>query len=407
MSNEEKDMRRHLVTAMGLALVAAAVATASVSLMGQGQANSTAATGWTQKTPWGDPDLQGIWVNENTGTPMERPAQFGDREFLTEEEVVEREKAAMARYEKAMAAHNPSGPRSTGDIERTKNTVEAGIYGAEYNNVWMEEPRKPERLRWRRTSLVVDPPDGRIPVYTMELIKRVEAREEARKHRGEADTWEDRNLNERCMSPQASTGLQGSFRIVQSPGWVVILHDGLQAPRIVPLDGRQKASPKIRGWFGRPRGRWEGDKLVVEITNYNDKQDGGPVLPSRRPLGFYLGSGDTLRRVETYRRIGPDQIEFALTTDDPSVYVKPFTVLRPMVLKNDYMLLPGGCHEGNYGMTNILAAGRADEKYALRAAVEAAAERKGQLAAMKKETEEFLKTGKRSPARGPGAAVDQ
>lgn len=401
-------MRRHyLVTAIGAALVAVVVAAASVSLTGQDQANSTAATGWTQKTPWGDPDLQGIWVNENTGTPMERPTQFGDREFLTSTEVEEREKAAMARYEKAMAAHNPSGPRSTADLERTKKTVEAGIYGAEYNNVWMEEPRKPGPIRWKRTSLVVDPPDGRIPVYTMELIKRVEAREEARKHRGEADTWEDRNLNERCMSPQASTGLQGSFRIVQSPGWVVILADGLQAPRIVPLDGRPKPSPKIRGWFGRSRGRWEGDKLIVENTNYNDKQNGGPVLPSRRPLGFYLGSGDTLRRVETYKRVGPDQLEFGLTTDDPSVYVKPFTVLRPMVLNNAYMMLPGGCHEGNYGMTNILGAGRADEKYALRAALEAAEERKPQIAAMKKETEEFLKTGKRSPPRGPGGAVDQ
>jgi hypothetical protein len=405
VSNEEKDMRRHLITAIGLALVAAA---ASVSLVGQDQqANSTAATGWAQKTPWGDPDLQGIWVNENTGTPMERPTQYEGREFLTTTEIEERQKAAMDRYEKALAAYNPSGPRSTGDIERTKKTVEAGIYGAEYNNVWMEAPRKPGPIRWKRTSLVVDPPDGRIPVYTMELLNRLEAREEARKHRGEADTWEDRNLNERCMSPQASTGLQGSFRLVQAPGWVVILHDGLEHPRIVPLDGRPKPSPKIRGWFGRSRGRWDGDKLVVEITNYNDKQDGGPVLPSRRPLGFYLGSGDTLRRVETYRRVGPDQLEFGLTTDDPSVYVKPFTVLRPMILNNDYMMLPGACHEGNYGMTNIMAAGRADEKYALRAALEAAEERKPQIAALKKETEEFLKTGKRSPPRGPGAAVDQ
>ena len=396
-------MRCPLLATVGTVAAMAIVVVASVSVIGQSPAAQGAASGWTAgRTPWGDPDLQGIWTNEDTGTPMERPARFGSREFLTSEEVAAREKQSLERYTKALAAANPSGPRSTADIERTKATVEAGIYGAEYNNVWMEQPTKPGKLRWTRTSLVVDPPDGRIPPYTMALIKRVEAREEARKRRGEADTWEDRNLNERCMTPQAATGLGGTVRIVQSPGWVAIIPDGLQAPDLVPLDSRPQVSSKIRGWFGRPRGHWEGDKLVVEISNYNDKQDGGPVLPSRRPLGFYLGSGETLRRVETYRRIGPDQMEFGRTTDDPSVYVKPFTVLRPMILKNDFMMLQSGCHEGNYGMPNILSAGRADEAYALRAATEAAAERRPEIQQMKKETEEWLKTGKVTTPRPAG-----
>jgi hypothetical protein len=307
----------------------------------------------------------------------------------------------MARYERALAEADPEGPRSRADIEATKGTVEAGIYGAEYNNVWMERPQKPGPLRWKRTSLVVDPPDGQIPPYTPELLKRLEAREEARKHRGEADTWEDRNLNERCMTPQSATGLQGTIRFVQAPGWVAILPDGLQYTRLVPLDGRPQVSSKIRGWFGRSRGRWEGDKLIVETTNFIPKLDGGPVLASRRPFQVgYIGSGETLRRVETYRRIGPDQLEYGMTTDDPSVFVKPYTVLRPMILQNDFMMLQSGCHEGNYGMPNILAAGRADEKYALRAALEAAAERKPQLERMKQRTEEFLKTGKTTPS-GP------
>jgi hypothetical protein len=399
-------MRGQFLAAIGAAVVTAIVIAGSTSVAGQGQAGSNRG-GTAQKTPWGDPDLQGIWTNEDTATPMERPARFGNREFLTDEEVAAQEKQMLERYQRQLAAANPSGPRSNADLERVKNTVEAGIYGAEYNNSWMEQPRKPGKLRWKRTSLVVDPPDGRIPVYTMALIKRVEQREEARKNRGEADTWEDRNLNERCMTPQAATGLTGTFRIIQSPGWVTILLDGLQPARLVPLDGRPQVSSKIRGWFGRSRGKWDGDKLIVETTNYNDKQDGGPVLPSRRPLGFYLGSGEHLRRVETFRRSMADQLEYGVTTEDPDVWVKPYTVLRPMVLKNDFLMLQSGCHEGNYGMPNILAAGRADEKYAMDAALEAAAERKPQIEGWKKETEEFLKTGKRSAPRGPAPVADR
>ena len=349
---------------------------------------------WTvPRTPWGDPDLQGIWTNENTGTPMQRPARFGDREFLTDEEVAELEQEALARYEAAVAADDDAGPRSAADVERTEDTIEAGIYGQEYNNVWMEQPQRPGPLRWTRTSLIVEPSHGQIPPYTTALLERLEAREEARRHRGEADTWEDRNLNERCMRPQAATGLQGTVRIVQAPGWVAILPDGFQYPQLVPLDGREQASPDIRGWFGRARGRWEGDRLVVETTNFNDKQDGGPVLPSRRPLAFFLGSGETLRRVETYERVRPDQMAYGLTIDDPSVYVEPYTVLRPMILDNDFLMLQSGCHEGNYGMPFILSAARADEDYAMRAALEAAELRRPEIAALRARTEEWLRTG--------------
>lgn len=394
-----------MLSAASAAVVTLAIASGRVA----GQGTATGSAGWTApKTSWGDPDLRGIWTNEETSTPMQRPAKFGTRELLTDEEVAEAEKQAMARYERAVAAQDPSGPRSNADIERTKGTVEAGIYGAEYNNVWMARPTKPGPLRWKRTSLIVDPPEGQMPPYTPELLKRLEEREEARKHRGEADTWEDRNLNERCMTPQSATGLTGTVRLIQAPGWVAILPDGLQYAKLVPLDGRPQVSSKIRGWFGRSRGRWEGDKLIVETTNFIPKLDGGPVLASRRPYGVgYIGTGETLRRIETYRRIGPDQMEYGMTTDDPKVFVKPYTVLRPMMLQNDFLMLQSGCHEGNYGMPNILSAGRADEGYALRAALEAAAERKPQLAAMKRRTEEFQKTGKISapdPSRGPANA---
>ncbi len=376
-----------------LAFVALAVGFTVLPEVVQGSAASQAEDWTVPRTPWGDPDLQGIWTNENTGTPRQRPARFGEREFLNEDEVAELERQAMERYQAALAADDDAGPRSAADVERTQGTVEEGIYGQEYNNVWMEQPREPGPLRWTRTSLVVEPSHGQVPPFTEELLDRVEAREAARAHRGEADTWEDRNLNERCMRPQAATGLQGTVRIIQAPGWVAILPDGLQYPQLISLDAGEHVSSRIRGWFGNARGRWEGDRLVIETTNFNDKQDGGPVLPSRRPLAFFLGSGETLRRVETYERLGPDQIAYGVTTDDPSVYVEPYTVLRPMILDNDFLMLQSGCHEGNYGMPFILSAARADEDYAMRAAQEAAELRKPEIAALRARTDEWLRSG--------------
>ena len=386
-------MRYRWLVPAALSFVAALVAATAIPAIVQGSAASQAEDWTTPRTPWGDPDLQGIWTNESIATPRQRPARFGEREVLNAEEITELEQQAMARYEAAVAADDDAGPRSAADVARTQNTVEAGIYGAEYNNVWMAQPQRPGPLRWTRTSLIVEPSHGQIPPYTPELLDRVEAREAARAHRGEADTWEDRNLNERCMRPQAATGLQGTVRIVQTPGWVAILPDGLQYPQLISLNAGEHVSSRIRGWFGNARGHWEGDKLVIETTNFNDKQDGGPVLPSRRPLGFFLGSGETLRRVETYERLGPDQIAYGLTTDDPSVYVEPYTALRPMILDNDFLMLQSGCHEGNYGMPFILSAARADEEYAMRAALEAAELRKPEIAALKARTEEWQRTG--------------
>lgn len=397
-------MRYRWLVPATLSFVAAVIAVTAMPAIMQGSAASQSSDWTASRTPWGDPDLQGIWTNENVGTPRQRPARFGDREFLNDEEVAELEQQALARYEAAVAADNDAGPRSQADVDRTQSTIEAGIYGEEYNNVWMDQPQRPGPLRWTRTSLIVEPSHGQIPPYTEELLDRVEAREAARAHRGEADTWEDRNLNERCMRPQAATGLQGTVRIIQAPGMVAIQPDGLQYPQLLRLDGSEQASSNIHGWFGRSRARWEGDKLVIETTNFNDKQDGGPVLPSRRPLGFYLGSGETLRRVETYERLGPDQMAYGLTTDDPSVYVEPFTVLRPMILDNDFLMLQSGCHEGNYGMPFILSAARADEDYAMRAALEAAELRKPELAALRARTAEWLRSG---TVRASDAAVEE
>ena len=387
-------MRHRLLAFTGLAAgVIVFILLARLPVFGQGAVASAGnePSGWTvPRTPWGDPDLQGIWTNEAITTPMERPATFGNREFLTDEESAEQEKEAQAEYERRLQEENPAGPRSTADAQRAAGGFEAGIRGEEYNNFWMARPQK-QRV-WRRTSLVVDPLDGRIPPFTRAAVARIEAREEARRGRGEADSWEDRNLNERCMRPQAATGLGGTVRIVQAPGWVALLPDGLQYARLIPVDGRQRVSSKIRGWFGRPRGRWEEDTLVVETTNFNDKQDGGPIMPSHfgqhGQITGYLGSGETLRRIERYRRVGPDSMEYVITTDDQSLYVRPYTVLRPMIRDDNFLMLQSGCHEGNYGMANILSAARADEEGAMRAAAAEAELRRPQLEQMRKEAEE-------------------
>ena len=269
----------------------------------------------------------------------------------------------------------------------------------------MEQPREPGPLRWTRTSLIVEPSHGQIPPYTEELLDRVEAREAARAHRGEADNWEDRNLNERCMRPQAATGLQGTVRIIQAPGWVAILPDGLQYPQLLRIGDDEQVSSRITGWFGRSRARWEGDKLVIETTNFNNKQDGGPVLPSRRPLAFFLGSGETLRRVETYERLGPDQMAYGLTTDDPSVYVG---AVHDAPSHDAGQRFPdaavGAATRATTACRLFLSAARADEEYAMRAAQEAAELRKPEIAALRERTAEWLGTG---AVRAPDAPVEE
>jgi hypothetical protein len=237
---------------------------------------------------------------------------------------------------------------------------------------------------------------------TPEAVKRIEAREAARLHRGEADTWQDRNLSERCLLTafvRFSAGATSIKQFIQAPGYVTIIVYALNAnnPIIVPLDGRPRPSENVRGWLGIPRGRWEGTTLVVETTHINDQQDGGSVMPSRTPYampsGSHLGPGNTVRLTERFTRVGPDLIEYSYTIDDPKTYVRPYTVLRPLSKQPDDLLMPeNGCHEGNYGIVGQLSAGRADEAYATKAAQAEAASRKSQLEEMKRRSEEWAKS---------------
>lgn len=376
-------------------------------LSAQGQAPGGAPSSWTApKTAWGDPDLQGKWSMAETGTPMERPKEFGSREFLTEQEMATkvndaRAAAAAAAAPASAEAADPAFPEVKKAAEKSH---ERGIRGEEYNRFWVDGGAE-QVTPWNRTSLVVDPPDGRLPPLTLDAVKRLEAREAARKTRGEADGWEDRNLSERCLLGAFVRFFGGGRdtlkQFIQAPGYVVIMVYTLNAndPIVVPLDGRPAPAENVRTWLGTPRGRWEGSTLVVETTHLNDQQDGGAVMPSRSPFGMpsgsHLGPGDTVRLIERFTRVSADMIEYRYTIEDPKTYVRPYTVVRPLTRQPDDLLMPeNACHEGNYGIVGQLSAGRADETYALKAARAEAESRRSRLEDMKRRAEDWAKSQK-------------
>jgi hypothetical protein len=282
------------------------------------------------RTPWGHPDLQGIW-NNSTNTPLER---------MTAEER-ERGRLAQEPVRRATEGTGAAWPETGGRLEQA--------------------------------SLVVDPPDGRIPMKA-EAIQRLVRRENARQGRGEADSWLDRNSWERCISRTLPVAMipnlyNNNYHILQTPQHVVVLMEMIHEARIIPIDTRPHVGNGIRQWLGDSRGRWEGDTLVVETTNFNDRLDGGELQPSHVIQTGHRGSAATLRLIERFRRIDANAIDYRFTVEDPQTYTRPYTVAIPMRKADDETRIHEyACHEGNYGMVNLLKAGRADEKGAVEAA---------------------------------------
>ena len=207
-----------------------------------------------------------------------------------------------------------------------------------------------------------------------EAIQRLVAREEARRGRGEADSWLDRNSWERCISRTLPVAMipnlyNNNYQILQTPDHVVIQMEMIHEARIIPLDGRPHTSERIRQWLGDSRGRWEGTTLVVETINFNDKLDGGDLQPSHVIQTGHRGSGKTLRLVERFTRINADTIDYRFTVEDPATFTRPYTVAIPMrKAPSDARLYEYACHEGNYAMLNILRGGRANEQAAMEGA---------------------------------------
>jgi len=291
-----------------------------------------------RRTPWGDPDLEGIWTNA-TLTPLQRPPELASKEFLTPEEAAQFQRSRIEQT-------NADRPLPPGQV------------GA-YNDVFFE--RGTSIVRSRRTSLVVDPPDGRIPAMTPDAQKKVEARQK-REAVSPADGPEDRWLTERCILfgatvPMLPEPYNNNYRIIQSPGFVTILVEMNHDARIIPLDGRAHLASGIQQWTGDSRGRWEGTTLVVETTNLKFNHQ------SRFGVGYLNGlSDERLRVVERFTIADANTLTYRATVEDPSVFLRPWTVEVSMA-RTAGPLFEVGCHEGNYGMFNILSGHRAEERH--------------------------------------------
>ena len=294
----------------GLALSAVAATGTAAAQVPSGHPD---ADGWTvPTTPWGDPDLQGVW-DYRTLTPLERPQEFADRTVASEEEAAEYELRANA-------------------VRDARPTVHA-VW-------WLDYGR--ELTTDRRTSLIVDPPDGRIPETTGAAKARATARRErSQQHPADGPTY--RGLTERCITfgiPPLPGPYNNNYLIVQTPDHVVLFSEMIHDARIVPLDGRDRPADSVRLWSGVARGHWEGDTLVVVSTHFS-------------PKASHRGSTEGFRLEERFNRVGPETVTYSATLTDPQTWTRPWTLSMPMV-RTDQATFEYACHEGNYGLRNIL-----------------------------------------------------
>ena len=319
----------------------------------------SAAAQTAPRTPWGQPDLQGIW-DFRTITPLERPEAQAEKEFLTAEEAANLEREAVDRNTDLA---NRSARRT--EVTRSVDQGEEGAPGF-YNNFWLDGGT----TSTGRTSLIIDPPNGRIPPLTPEAQRVVGARREYLSEHP-ADSWLDRNTSDRCIvgfnagPPITPLGYNQNLHVFQTPDHVVLVTEMVHTSRVVPLDGRPSLSDGIRQWSGDSRGHWEGDTLVVETANFKDERRWIPL--GRAPAG--TGSSANMTLVERFTRVDADTLEYTFTVTDPETWTSSWTASMPM-RRNDLTLFEYACHEGNYAMEGILAGARADEKVAARAATQ-------------------------------------
>ncbi|HZI81816.1 MAG TPA: hypothetical protein VFD69_19980 [Vicinamibacterales bacterium] len=329
------DRSRRLVTAVAVALCATLAA--AVPAPGQTRPSPSGSGGWTApRTPWGDPDFQGTWTTDETiGVPIQRPPALGNKLYLTDEDLAQQAKERAARA---------AAPAAAG--------------GASVNppDHWGESASAPVR----QTSFVVAPADGRIPAVTPEGQKRAGGRDTGSFGAGPFNRPEDFTNFDRCIS----RGVVGSMLprpygngldIVQAPGYVAIRYEMIHEPRIIPLGNQPRLGASIKQYMGDARGRWDGATLVVETTNITDQMS----------IGFNgngLRHSDQMRLVERFTRVNPTTIEWEVTIEDPKTYTKPFKMALPIVSRPGYQVFEYACHEGNYGLPNILSGARATER---------------------------------------------
>lgn len=344
---------RRVVTVLTVTIATAPLAFRVVEGQGRNTAPAAAAaTGWTApRTAWGDPDLQGVWRNE-TAIPFERPAQYAGRATLTPEEIAARQKAEQEELKARQAGADFTA------IGRPE-LKDSPIAGNEYNRFWTETGR-PRRI-FNQTSMIVDPPDGKMPQLNPELGKRQRHHAAMVSSNPPPDvtneSYVERDTGERCLTdgiPASVYQGTGPNQILQGPGYVIIMGEQFRDRRVIPLDGRP-LSP-IRQWVGQSRGRWEGNTLVVETTNFADKMH--YVWQT-----YWRGPSDGMQLIERFTRVAPDIIEYQMTVNDPTKFDRPFTARVP-ITKLDQAFLEYACHEGNYGMLHLLSQARNLEKAA-------------------------------------------
>ena len=306
------------------------------------------------RTSWGQPDLQGIW-DFRTITPLERPEVLGDRAFLTAEEAAALEGDVVDRNLRLL---NRGAERTStgGNVDRRGD----GTPGF-YNNFWLDTGTR--TVGTRRTSLIIDPSNGRLPDLTATGRQRAD-------QEYPFDSYLDLDAGDRCIlglnagPPIVPAAYNQNLLLLQTPDHVVLLTEMVHTVRVVPLDGRPRLGDALLQWSGDARGHWEGDTLVVESANFLDERR----WTTSNPMGA-IGSTKGLRLVERFTRVDPDTLEYEFTVTDPETWTAPWTAQQPM-RRNDLTLFEYACHEGNHSMEGILAGARADEKAAAQVATQ-------------------------------------
>ena len=337
-------MRRWSFVSILVLVVSLAAALAAQSTT-KSNTTAPAKSSSTLRTVDGQPDLQGVW-DFRTVTPMERPSELGNKEVFSDQEA---EEFAVKKVQESNV-DNLRGKTASGASNGQTTTQDVSLA---YNEFWFDRGNKV--VGTKRTSLVVDPPDGKIPALTPEAKKRLDAERIARERPAEGP--EDRSVGERCIMgfnsgpPMVPAAYNQNMQIFQTAGHVVVLNEMVHNARIIPLDNRPYGN--IRQWAGMSRGHWEGNTLVVDTRNFSG-------------VTAFRGSSANLHLIERFTRVDKDTLLYEFTAEDPTTWTRKWTAQIPMV-RNPQPIYEYACHEGNYGMEGILSAARAAEREAAKA----------------------------------------
>jgi hypothetical protein len=332
MSTRRPRRRSLVVLAAGGAVVLAAAPMAQ-----QPASTQRGAATWTApRTPWGDPDLQGIYTNKDeNNTPFERPPELSGKRLS---DFGEKEMGELRKQRQEAAVRQSRSIGGTAEEDTGAGPAH-----------WYEHYDAENAQPW----LVIDPEDGRVPALTAAAQERAAARQAARRGRGPSDSYTDRSLYDRCISRGVPDTMRpiiygASYDITQAPGYVVIRYEMVHEARVIPLAPRPKLSPVIRQYMGDSRGWWEGDTLVVETTNVHDNMN-------------YRGATSGLKVTERFTPAGPDRIDWEARMEDPTTWERPWAIRMPLKRDDTQAIFEFGCHEGNRGLENILRAARAED----------------------------------------------